>query len=392
MIDNKLIFKGAVMNYDTEILHKNASKDPYTGALSIPIYSASTYHQKDVNVRQEFDYSRSGNPTRKALEDTLAGLENGERAFAFSSGMGALSSALFSVLKQGDHILAPEQLYGGTYRFLTGFINRFGVEHSFVDQRNLVATEASIKPNTRVLLLESPSNPLLHITDVAAMIALARKYNLITIIDNTFLTPYFFRPIELGIDLSVHSATKFLGGHSDLVAGAVICRTPQLSEQVGFVQNTCGDVLSPENSWLLLRGIKTLSARMKIQQENAFSVAQWLIKQDWVKAVHYPGLPTHPGHELLKSQASGFSAVLSFQCDSIARAYQIMKNVKIWSVAVSLGGVESILSYPYKMSHGAMPALEKTRLGIREDLLRLSIGLEHPNDLCADLHDAANAI
>jgi cystathionine beta-lyase/cystathionine gamma-synthase len=259
-----------------------------------------------------------------------------------------------------------------------------------VDTTNPQNIEDAIQPNTKVLLLESPSNPLLKITDLEAMVAIARKRKLITVIDNTFLTPYYLQPIALGIDVCVHSATKFLGGHSDLIAGAVMTRTAQLGKAVKFVQNTCGNILSPNDSWLLMRGIKTLSARMDIQSECAITLARWLCSQSWVTEVFYPGLESHPGYYIITKQASGYGAVVSVKIDTVERVLKMMKNVKLWNVAVSLGGVESILSYPRKMSHAAIPQEERHALGISDNLIRLSIGLEEVQDLIHDLQTAAN--
>jgi cystathionine beta-lyase/cystathionine gamma-synthase len=377
------------MKYNTKILHGAADRDPFTGALSIPIYPASTYHQKDVENAQEYLYSRSGNPTRNALEETLAVLEGGAAGYAFASGVAAATAAITSAAKSGDHIIVTKDIYGGTYRLLTTYLNRFGITHSFVNTSNPAEVEEAVRGNTRVLFLESPSNPILKIIDFEAMVKIAKKHNLITILDNTFLSPYFFRPIEYGIDLSIHSATKFLGGHSDLIAGAVIARTKELGSHVHAVQISTGNILSPENSWLLLRGIKTLRARMTIQAESAMKIAEWLTKQKWIKKTYYPGLPDHPGHEIIKKQADGFGAVVSFEADRVERAYAIMKNVRYWTVAVSLGGVESILSYPAKMSHAAIPDKERLGLGITNELLRLSIGLEDADDLIDDLKHSA---
>jgi Cystathionine beta-lyases/cystathionine gamma-synthases len=372
------------MKYGTLLLHNGNEIDPHTGALSMPIYQASTFHQADIDHPGSYDYSRSGNPTRDALEKTLAAIENGTHAYAFASGMAAVSSAL-AILEQGDHVVASADIYGGTFRILTRFFSKFGISHCFVDMTRLENIEAALQTNTKVLFLESPSNPLLRITDVAGAVAIAKKHGLITMIDNTFLSPYFQRPLDLGVDIVIHSATKFLGGHSDVIGGAVITKSQQLASKVYFVQNGFGAVLGPQDCWLLMRGIKTLRARMEIQQQSALKIAKWLKEQPWVTDVYYPGLEDHPGHEIIKSQASGFGAVLSFKTDTIERAKAIMKQVRIWSVAVSLGGVESILSYPVKMSHAAIPKPEREQLGITEDLIRLSVGLEEPEDLMADL-------
>ena len=299
--------------------------------------------------------------------------------------MSAIHAAITAFVKAGDHIVATRDIYGGTYRFLTGFLSKFGVTHTFADTTDPANTRAALTPSTRVLFLESPSNPLLKITDLAAHAKIAAERGIITMIDNTFLSPYFLQPFTHGIDISIHSATKFLGGHSDLIAGAVVTRSKEHGDAVRYVQNTCGAVLSPENSWLLLRGIKTLGARMKLQQATATAVARWMEKQGWVTRVFYPGLPNHPGRDILQREASGFGSVVSFSVDTIERLNRLLKRVKVLTVAVSLGGVESILSYPARMSHAAMPAQVRADLGITDTLLRLSVGLEAADDIIADL-------
>jgi cystathionine beta-lyase/cystathionine gamma-synthase len=377
------------LHYDSLVLHGAAAYDEATGALSIPIYPASTYRQKDVSKRQEFDYGRSGNPTRKALEATLAMLEGGNAGFAFASGMASVHAAITALVKTGDHIVATRDCYGGTYRFLTDFLPRFGVACTFADTTNPADTRAALRPETRVLFLESPSNPMLKITDLSAHAQIAHEHGIVTMIDNTFLSPYYLRPISHGIDISIHSATKFLGGHSDLIAGAVITRTEEHANAVRFVQNTCGGVLSPENSWLLLRGIKTLGARMRCQQETAVKVAEWLARQAWVTNTYYPGLTNHPGRDVLLRQATGTGCVVSFTVDTPQRLGRLLSSVRLLSVAVSLGGVESILSYPARMSHAAMPAAVRAELGITDTLLRLSVGLEAVEDIVDDLAQGA---
>jgi cystathionine beta-lyase len=355
------------MKYGTLLLHNGNEIDPHTGALSIPIYQASTFHQTDIENPGSYDYSRSGNPTRDALEKTLAVIENGTHAYAFASGMAAVSSAL-AILEQGDHVVVSADIYGGTFRILSRFFSKFGITHTFVDMTRVENIEAAINQNTKVIFLESPSNPMLRITDVVGAVAIAKKHGLITMIDNTFLSPYFQRPLDLGVDLVIHSATKFLGGHSDVIGGAVITKSEQLAAKIYFVQNGFGAVLGPQDCWLLMRGIKTLRARMEIQQQSALQIASWLRKQSWVTDVYYPGLEDHPGHEIIKSQASGFGAVLSFKTDTPERAWAIMKQVKIWSVAVSLGGVESILIS--EASAGvAMPPAAKLTTGSRPSFL-----------------------
>lgn len=379
------------MKYGTLILHNGNELDPRTGALSIPIYQASTYHQHDIEHPGEYDYSRSGNPTREALEKTMAALENGVKGYAFASGMAATSSAL-AILKQGDHIVAAEDIYGGSFRILTRFFSKFGIEPTFVDMSDLENIRKAIRPNTKALFLETPSNPLLKITDIRGAVSIARENGLITILDNTFMSPYFQKPLDLGVDIVIHSATKFLGGHSDVVGGVAVTKSLELAGQIYFVQNGFGAVLGPQDSWLLLRGIKTLRARMVIEQQAALLIAKWLQHQSWVTDVYYPGLPEHPGYKIHQTQATGSGAVLSFKTDTPRRAIQIMQKVKLWSVAVSLGGVESILSYPVKMSHASIPPKERERLGITDNLIRLSVGLEEAEDLMEDLETGSRSL
>lgn len=372
------------MKYSTLILHNGNEVDPHTGALSIPIYQASTYHQSDIDQSNQYFYSRVGNPTREALEKTIAALENAGYGFAFSSGMAAISSVL-AIFEQGDHVVAAEDIYGGSYGILSRFYAKFGLDTTFVDMTRLEEVEKAIRPSTKAIFMESPSNPLLKITDISGVVKLAQKYGLITMIDNTFMSPYFQHPLDLGVDIAVHSATKFLGGHSDVLGGVAVTNSEDLASAIRAVQIGFGAILGPQDAWLVQRGIKTLRARMELQQRSAMTIAEWLRQQNWVEQVYYPGLTDHPGHELIQEQASGFGAVVSFTTDRIERAKAIMKHVQIWSVAVSLGGVESILSYPVRMSHAYVPREERERLGITENLLRLSVGLEDVEDLMEDL-------
>jgi cysteine-S-conjugate beta-lyase len=376
------------MDIDTLLLHTGNEIDENTGALSIPIFHASTYHQKDISCRQKYDYSRSGNPTRDAAEKAIAVIEGGHRAFAFASGMAAISSSVMAVVRSGDHIVITQDIYGGAYRFFTGFLNTFGVEYTFVNASDINAVESAVRKNTKAVYIETPSNPLLTITDIRQIAELSRSRNIVSLIDNTFMSPYYQQPIKLGIDISIHSATKFLGGHSDLLAGVAIASTEGLSKKLYAVQNTLGGVLSPNDSWLLMRGIKTLGARMTMQSEHAGIVAKWLSEQKWVKKVFYPGLADHENRDIHFSQAGSAGAVLSFDADSVERAHAILKNAKICAAAVSLGGVDSILSYPWIMSHGSMPAEYKNSVGITESLLRLSVGLESAKDIIEDIDQA----
>jgi len=375
------------MKFGTKLIHNGNEIDEVTGALSIPIYQTSTYHQKDIDAQQEYDYSRSGNPTRKALENTIAKLENGEFGFAFSSGMAATSSAL-SIFSAGDHIIVCEDVYGGTFRITTNFFSRFKLEVTFVNASNLNEIKDSIKTNTVAIFLESPSNPLLKITDIKAVVAIAKEKGLLTLLDNTFMSPYLQRPLDLGVDIVIHSATKFICGHSDVIAGLIAVKESSLAKRIYNVQNGFGAILGPQDSWLLLRGLKTLKVRMDYQQTSASILAEWLIRQDKVYKVYYPGLADHIGRDIHYSQADGPGCVLSFKTVDIESAKNFMKKVKLAAVAVSLGGVETIVSYPVKMSHASIPKEQREKLGITDCLIRVSVGLEDIDDLIADFQNA----
>ncbi|MFD2168732.1 trans-sulfuration enzyme family protein [Tumebacillus lipolyticus] len=375
------------MSFATRLLHTGNEIDRTTGASAVPIYQASTFHQEDVDQAQPYEYARSGNPTREALERTIATLEGGTRGFAFASGMAAISTALL-LFSAGDHLIATDDIYGGTFRILTTVLNRLGIETTFVDVTDLENIRAAIRPNTKGLLLETPSNPLLQITDLAGAAKLAKEHGLLTIVDNTFQTPYLQRPLDHGIDVVVHSATKFLGGHSDVVAGLAVTKDQALGHRLKQLQNSFGAVLGPQDCFLLQRGIKTLKVRMDASCDGAELVARWLANREEVAKVYYPGLAAHKGHGVHLEQSSRSGAVLSFDLGTEERAKRLMRAVKLPLVAVSLGGVESILSYPATMSHSGMPKEERHKRGISDGLLRLSVGLEDPEDIIADLEQA----
>jgi len=377
------------MKIGTKIIHAGHATDPYTGALSVPIYQTSTFAQESMDEFGKYDYSRSGNPTREALEETVALLENGTRGFAFASGMAAISSALL-IFSPGDHIVVCEDVYGGTFRVLTSLFSRLGIEASFVDTTTTANIEAALRPNTRGLFLETPSNPLLKITDLAGAAQLARSRGIITLVDNTFMTPYFQRPLELGCDIVLHSGTKFLNGHSDVLCGFAVVGDAELAKRIRFVQNAFGAVLGPQDSWLVLRGLKTLKVRMEESQRGAIAVANWLAGQKRVTEVFYPGLPGHPGYEIHNRQSTGPGAVLSFNLASLELTRRLLEGSQLAAFAVSLGGVESIISYPAKMSHAAMPLHEREARGVTDTLVRLSVGLEDAEDLIADLDRVIN--
>ncbi len=374
-------------SFDTKLIHPGSEMDPYTGAVSVPIYQVSTFDQGNLQNPREYDYSRSGNPTRKALEQMAATLENGTEGFAFSSGMAAIHGAL-SVLNAGDHIIVCEDVYGGTYRILTRYFTKFGIETTFVDVTRLENIEDSIKKNTKVLFLESPSNPLLKITDIETACNIGKKHGLINIVDNTFMTPYYQNPLDLGADIVVHSATKFLGGHSDVVAGLVIVKDKSLGKEIRFTQNAVGAVLGPQDSWLLMRGMKTLKVRMDHQSQSAYKLAHWLREHKKIEKVYYPGFDNHPGHEIHRKQSRGDGAIVSFLLRDYHTTKRVLSSIEIPVVAVSLGAVESILTYPATMSHAAMPKEQRLALGVTDNLLRISVGLENINELIADFQRA----
>lgn len=378
------------MNLRTRIIHGGRDRDPFTGASSIPVYQASTYAQEDPLKAGDYDYSRSGNPTREALELAIAELEGGTQGFAYGSGMAAISSALM-LFQPGDHLVVTHNIYGGSYRALTTLFKKWQLQISFVDAGDPDAVVAAIRPETRGLFVETPANPLMQITDLAAMVQIAQQHELLSMIDNTFMTPYLQRPIEFGFDVVLHSATKFIGGHSDVLAGLAVTRDEALGQRMRRILNTFGAVLGPQDCWITLRGLKTLAVRMDAQQAAAAKIADWLVSRSDIKQVFYPGLSTHPGAELHRRQASGAGAVVSFEVADGPTAVRFMKALKLSLVAVSLGGVESILTYPATMSHAAMPAPERQARGITDGLVRLSVGLEDPDDLIADLDQALSA-
>ncbi|MCP3026371.1 cystathionine beta-lyase [Halobacillus sp. A5] len=372
--------------FQTRLLHNDHKFDRNTGAVSVPIQQASTFHQADFDNPGIYDYSRSGNPTRDALEETIASLEKGTHGFAFASGMAAISTA-FMLLSKGDHIVISEDVYGGTFRMINDVLGRFGIEHTFVNMTDLHEVATAIKPNTKVLYIETPSNPLLNITDIQAVSKLAKANNCLTFVDNTFMTPALQQPLDLGADLVLHSATKFIAGHSDVVAGLAATNDPEIGEQLGFLQNSFGSILGAHDCWLVLRGLKTLDCRLKQSSESAHKIAEYLSAHPLIEEVYYPGFNCHPGSSTHAYQSSGAGAVLSFKLKDEAAVRTFSQHIELPVFAVSLGAVESILSYPAKMSHAAMPEPERLKRGITGGLLRLSVGLENPEDLIQDFEN-----
>jgi len=369
----------------TLLVHQGRDRDPATGAATVPIYQASTYHHS-AGLPGEYDYARSGNPSREQVEEAIALLEGGTRGFAYASGMTAIGSAL-ALLESGDHLVASADLYGGSWRFITGVLPRKGITFSLVDTTDAAAVEAAITPHTRALFLETPSNPLFRITDLRAMVEIARQNGLITLLDNTFMTPLLQRPLDLGIDVAIHSATKFLGGHSDILAGLVTVRDADLGKRLKYFQNAFGAVLAPFDCFLLSRGIKTLKVRLEAAQDTALILAQQLADHPSVERVWFPGLDSFAGRALHCSQASGPGAVLSFELKEDAQVNKLLGRVRLPIIAPSLGGVETILTHCWSMSHGAIPVQDKISAGLSKRLLRLSVGLEDSRDLWDDLEE-----
>lgn len=375
------------MKKATAVVHGGKFKNEKTGAISTPIYQSATFQHIGLNQSTGYDYSRTLNPTREALEEKIATLEGGAKGYAFSTGMAAVSAVL-SLLKPGERILISEDLYGGTYRILEEVYRPYGIEAVYMDFQDLKAVREEAKKGIGAIFIESPTNPCMNVADIGALAQIAKEHEALTLVDNTFLTPYYQRPIELGADLVIHSATKYLGGHNDTLAGLVVARTEALGDRIGFIQNTVGAVLSPFDSWLILRGIKTLSVRLERSEKTALRLARWLSQHPLVDKVYYPGLPEHPGHLTHLKQASGFGSMLAFKLKEASGVKPLLEHLKLIIFAESLGGVESLITYPLTQTHAAIPPEVREKLGITDTLLRLSVGIEDPEDLQADLEQA----
>jgi cystathionine gamma-lyase/cystathionine beta-lyase/cystathionine gamma-lyase/homocysteine desulfhydrase len=375
------------MGFSTDCIHAGQEPEPHTGAVTIPIYQTSTYVQPELGRHKGYEYARTQNPTRAALEANIAALERGRHGHCFASGMSAIDT-VFRLLKSGDHVVAGENMYGGSYRLFHRVLEKFGLEFTYVDTSSTDAVRAAIRENTRVVYLETPTNPMMTITDLAACAELAHQHGALVVVDNTFCSPYLQRPIELGADIVLHSTTKFLNGHSDSVGGVVVSNSDEIAEQIGFLQNAVGAILSPFDSWLVLRGIKTLAVRMKCHEANGLAMASYLANQPKVKKLYYPGLPDHPQHDLAKRQMDGFGAMISFDLGSRDNAKKFLDRVRLCSLAESLGGVETLISHPESMTHGSVPVEMRQRLGITPGLVRISVGIEDIEDLIADLDNA----
>jgi cystathionine beta-lyase/cystathionine gamma-synthase len=379
------------MGFSTDCIHAGNAPDPTTGAVAVPIYQTSTYVQEALGKNKGWEYARTQNPTRSALETNLAVLEGGAGARAFASGMAAIT-AISTLVKKGDHVVCSNMTYGGTYRYYTKILANYGVTFSFVDTSRAEDVRKAIRPETKMLHLETPTNPTMQLCDIATLSELAHRNGAVVVVDNTFASPYLQKPLALGADIVMHSTTKFLGGHSDTVGGAAIAKSKEHVEWLGFVQNSSGAILSPMDSWLVLRGIKTLVVRMERHEANGRAVAEHLSKHAKVRKVNYPGLPSHPHHELAKKQMSGFGAMLSFDLGSFENAQVFLGRVKLCSLGESLGGVETLISHPATMTHASIPEEERHRLGVTPGLVRISVGIEDIEDILGDLDQALDAI
>jgi len=375
------------MGFSTDAIHAGQWYDPHSGAVMVPIYQTSTYHQEDLGVHKGFEYARTKNPTRSALEDNIAKLENGAVGFGFASGMAAIN-ALMTLFQSGDHFIVTDNTYGGTFRLMDKILRKFGMEFSFVDTSKTDLIQQAIRPETKLIFIETPTNPMLTLTDIAAVAELAKAHNLLVCVDNTFATPYRQRPLDLGADFVTHSTTKFLNGHSDSVGGVLIAKDAKWADPLHFIQNSAGAILSPMDSFLILRGIKTLAVRMDRHESNARAIAKALSKHPLVQRVYYPGLDDYPQRELALKQMGSFGAMVSFTVKDLATARKVMKAFKLFCLAESLGGVESLVCHPASMTHAAVPHDVRQNLGIVDNLIRLSVGIEDEEDLIADLNQA----
>jgi cystathionine beta-lyase/cystathionine gamma-synthase len=377
--------------FETQCVHAGQTPDPSTGAIITPIYQTSTYVQDALGQHKGYEYARTQNPTRTAFEANLAALERGKAAFGFASGMAA-TAAVCRLLKSGDHVIVTDNTYGGTYRFFERVLRNYGIDFSYVDTADVDAIAAAITPSTRMLFLETPTNPVLRLTDIAAASAVAHARGVFVVVDNTFASPYVQRPLELGADLVVHSTTKFLNGHSDSIGGVVIAVNDDHIEWLKFVQNAEGAIIGPMDAWLVLRGTKTLAIRMERHNANGMALAEYLSAHPKVDTVHYPGLPSHPQRALAERQMRGFGGLVSFTLGSFERARTVLNSVRLMALAESLGGVETLISHPATMTHAAVPAARRQAIGITDDLIRISVGIEDISDLTEDLSQALERI
>jgi cystathionine gamma-lyase/cystathionine beta-lyase/cystathionine gamma-lyase/homocysteine desulfhydrase len=375
------------MGFSTTAIHAGNEPDSATGAVSVPIYQTSTYQQEGLGKHKGFEYARTQNPTRAALEENIAALEGAKFGYAFASGMSAIDAAL-KLVKAGDHVLLGDNTYGGTFRLFNRVLNSYGIEFDLVDTSDPYQVEQAFKPNTKMLFVETPTNPVMTVTDLKTVSEIAHARGAKVVCDNTFMSPYLQRPIELGVDIVVHSTTKYLNGHSDSVGGFVALNDEKDAEWIQFIQNSVGAILSPFDSFLVLRGTKTLAVRMEAHDRNGRAVAAFLAEHPKVDKVYYPGLTSHPQHELAKRQQKGFGGMVAFEAGSLSNAKKVLESVKLCTLAESLGGVESLISHPATMTHAAVPVETRQKLGITDGLVRVSVGIEDAEDIIADLDQA----
>ncbi|MEL6986584.1 MAG: cystathionine gamma-synthase [Bacteroidota bacterium] len=377
------------MKFGTKVIHSGISPDPSTGAIMTPIFQTSTYAQEKPGVHKGYEYARTQNPTRKVLQDNLAALENGKAGVCFSSGLAAMD-AIMKLLNPGDEVLSTNDLYGGSYRLMTKIYGKFGIKSRYISFENIDEIKASISDATKLIWIETPTNPMLNVVDIEAVCAVAKEKNILVCVDNTFSSPYLQTPIDLGADLVLHSATKYLGGHSDVILGAVISNHDALTEQLEFIQNASGAVPGPQDCFLVLRGIKTLHLRVQRSCENAMAIAKYLKGHSKVSKVYYPGFEEHPNHDIAAKQMKDFGGMVSFDLheNTFANAERILSNTKLFTLAESLGGVESLIGHPASMTHASIPAEERAKVGLTDSLIRLSVGVEDVNDLIEDLEKA----
>ncbi|MCI0611743.1 PLP-dependent aspartate aminotransferase family protein [bacterium] len=379
------------MGFSTDAIHAGQQPDPATGAVTVPIYQTSTFVQDALGHHKGFEYARTSNPTRLALERNIAVLEEGKAGFAFASGMAAITTTLM-LLKVGDHVVVTDNVYGGTYRLFTQVLTKLGLEFDFVDTSSLENIRGVVRSNTKMIFIETPTNPLLTLTDLRLTAAFCKESNFLMAVDNTFMSPYFQRPLSLGADIVVHSSTKYLNGHSDGVGGVMALASDELAQKIAFLQNSAGAILAPFEAWLVLRGIKTLALRMQRHNENAIHIAEYLQRVKKVQHVYYPGLTTHPQYELARKQCSGFGGMISFEVGSLEKARKVVESVKIFSLAESLGGVESLIGHPVTMTHASVPKEKRLKMGLTDGIVRLSVGVEDVEDLIGDLGHALDQI
>ena len=381
------------MKFNTKTIHGNQAHDPSTGAVMPPIYQTSTYAQTSPGVHKGYEYSRTANPTRTAVENAFASIENGEFGLAFGSGLAAIDCVL-KLLSPGDEVISTNDLYGGSYRIFTKIFENYGIKFHFTGMENAGNIEQHITKKTKLIWVETPTNPMMNIIDIVAVSAVAKKHQILLAVDNTFATPYLQNPLDLGADIVMHSATKYLGGHSDVVMGALIVNDKELADKLYFIQNACGAVCGPMDSFLVLRGIKTLHVRMQRHCENGKAVAEYLAKHPKIEKVYWPGFENHPNHEIAKKQMKDFGGMVSFvtKGNNIKDSFKILENLKLFTLAESLGGVESLSGHPASMTHASIPKAEREKTGVVDSLIRLSVGIEDIDDLLADLDQALSLV